>query len=97
MIASKVLGQWQYPKVINIIMPKSNRCSSIPKYPGVVTMRERVLERQEQKLGYRFGSIHRQNNIQERKQKVTLIDTTGDRQERGREGRKIQEDTRKMV
>jgi hypothetical protein len=61
MLASKILGQWQYPvlsqkKVIDVVVSKSNQYSNTLKYPGVVTIRERVLGRQERKLGYRFGS-----------------------------------------
>src|SRR6266498_3343790 len=45
------------PKVINVVVLKSNRCSNILKYPGVVTIREKVLGMQERKIRYKFGSI----------------------------------------
>ena len=97
MLTGKTLGQWQYPKVINIIMPKNNQCSSTPKYPSVETIRERILGRLGQKLGYKFGSTQRQNNIQERKEEIMLLCPTANRQKRDRKGRKIQENTRKKV
>ena len=86
---------WQYPKVINIIMPKNNRCSSTPKYPSVETIRERILGRLRRKLGYKFGGPPRQNNIQERENKFCASGPPSDRQKRGQEGGKAQENTRK--
>ncbi|CAG8767558.1 2813_t:CDS:2, partial [Rhizophagus irregularis] len=61
-------GSVVVPKVINIIMPKSNRCSSIPKYPRVETIQEQELEgennglppigRKETRKAERFRRIH---------------------------------------
>ena len=64
------------------------------RYPKVVTMQEQSLEGKNMQ---NFGDPDAQNYIQERENKFCASGSPGDRQKRGQEGRKIQEDTRKMV
>ena len=71
-------------------MPKSNRCSSTPKYPRVETIQEQELEGENKQV---YGNPLKQNYIQERKKKLCSSGSPGDRQERGRQGRKVQENT----
>ena len=64
------------------------------RYPEVVTIQEQGLEAKNKRKN---GDSLKQNYIQERKKKLCSSGSPGDRQERGREGRKLQENTRKKV
>ncbi len=62
------------------------------RYPKVVTIQEQGLEGQNMR---NFGDPDAQNYIQKRENKFSASGSPCDRQERDREGRKIQENTRK--
>ena len=64
------------------------------RYPEVVTIQEEGLEAKNKRKN---GNPDAQNYIQERENKFGASGSPGDRQERGRKGRKVQENMRKRA
>ena len=64
------------------------------RYPEVVTIQEQGLEAKNMQ---NFGDPDAQNYIQERVNKFCASGSPGNRQERGRKGRKVQENMRKRA
>ncbi|UZO01026.1 uncharacterized protein OCT59_012135 [Rhizophagus irregularis] len=75
-------------------MPKSNRCSSTPKYPRVETIQEQELEGENKQV---YGIPTQAELYIGKKREISLEWPTTDRQERDRKGRKVQENTRKKI